>query len=88
LHDTANPGDDPDAVDAETLQKVADEGGGAMFRVRTTADLETASRAIEKLVAGATIAPPRVVYRQFWIYPAILALGLALLLMFGPRRLS
>jgi Ca-activated chloride channel family protein len=88
LHDTANADDDPDAVDAETLQKVADEGGGTMFRVRTTADLEAASQTIEKLVAGTTTAPPRVVYRQFWIYPAILALGLALLLMARPRRFS
>jgi Ca-activated chloride channel homolog len=86
LNDTVTGGDDPDAVDTETLQKVADIGGGEMFRVRTTGDLEAASREIEKLVAGSAIAPPRVVYSQFWIYPAIVALCFAFLLMFGRGR--
>jgi Ca-activated chloride channel family protein len=86
LRDTTDRGDDPDAVDAVTLKTVAEVSGGATFRVRTTAELDDANRAIEALVAGPANAPPRVVYRQLWPYPASLALLFSVIVMVGRRR--
>jgi Ca-activated chloride channel homolog len=77
---------DTDAVDAATLKTVAEVARGTTFRVRTTADLDAASRTIEQLVAGRSDAPPRVVHRQFWVWPAGAALGFAMMLMVGRRR--
>lgn len=70
-----------DAVDAAALRRIAAISGGQSFRVKTSADLDAASKAIEALEAGAAKAPPRVIYRDLWVYPASLAFMLALLLM-------
>lgn len=86
LNDTTNQENDVDPVDAVTLKTVADVSGGTTFRVRTTADLDAASRTIESLVAGRADAPPRVVHRQFWTWPAGLALAFVMMLMVGRRR--
>ncbi len=83
LNDTQNPNGDLDPVDFLALQRLAEIGGGAAFRVRTTDDLAEAAAAIEKLAAGETAAPPAVVRRELWPYPASLAffacLGMALM---------
>ena len=81
IHDTDNPEEDPDPVDFAALKLLAETGGGQAFRARTTEDLDEAVRAIEALTAGEIAAPPAVIFRDFWIWPAMLALaaGLALL---------
>jgi len=73
LHDTSSPGDDPDAVDFLTLQTIARIADGAAFRARTADELDAAARAIEDLAAGETPAPPPIIYRGLWPYPATLA---------------
>jgi Ca-activated chloride channel family protein len=85
LHDVTSSMDDRDAVDSVALQAIAELSGGTAFRVRTTGDLEHASRAIEELEAGHAMAPPRVVYHELWIYPATLAFVCALALAAGGR---
>lgn len=73
VDDTTTKPDDPDAVDFAALQHIAEIGGGAAFRARTGAELDAAARAIEALVAGSAPAPPRVIFRELWIYPGALA---------------
>jgi len=85
LNDKISGSDDPDAVDSVTLQQIAELSGGTTFRVRTTADLDQASRSIEALEAGRATAPPRVIHRELWMYPASLALACAMLLVAGTR---
>lgn len=70
LHDMRNPEGDPDAVDMDTLKAIAEESGGTAFRVRTTEDLEQVSRSIEQLESGWDVAPPTIVRKELWIYPA------------------
>ena len=78
VNDTDNPNDDPDPVDFAALRQLAETGGGAAFRARTTEELDAAARAIEALVAGEVAAPPAVIRREHWIWPAGLALLAAL----------
>ena len=85
INDTSTPTDDPDAVDFDALRQLADIGGGEAFRVHTTAELDSAARAIEALVAGQSLAPPAVIRRDLWIFPASFGL-LALLAMAFARR--
>ena len=85
INDTTSGGDDPDAVDFVALRQLAEIGGGQAFRVHTTAELDDAARTIEALVAGQTLAPPAVVRRELWVWPAGLAL-LALLALAFARR--
>jgi len=73
VSDTSAPGDDPDPVDFVALTRLAEIGDGEAFRVRSTEDLAAAARAIERLVAGQSLAPPAVVRRDLWAYPATLA---------------
>jgi Ca-activated chloride channel homolog len=79
LHDLKTPEGDPDAVDTETLKAVAEESGGTAFRVRSTEDLEQVSQAIEQLESGRELAPPAVIRKDLWMYPAGLALFAATL---------
>lgn len=60
-------------VDAITLQAVADLSGGEMFRVRTTEDLQAVIAAIDALEPIARSGLSAEVYRDLWIWPAILA---------------
>jgi Ca-activated chloride channel family protein len=85
VNDTSNAGDDPDAVDFTALQKLAEIGGGAAFRTRTTDELDGAARAIEGLAAGETLAPPTIIYDDLWPYPAALAFIAGLTLAFARR---
>jgi len=73
IEDTSTSPDDSDAVDFVALQNIAEIGGGAAFRARTGADLDAAARAIEALASGPAPAPPRVIFRDLWTYPATLA---------------
>lgn len=86
LHDLADPEDDPDAVDAETLKAVAEASGGTAFRVRTTEELEQVSRSIDQLESGRALAPPTIVHADLWIYPASLAFFAALASLVLERR--
>ena len=72
VHDTTNPEGDPDPVDFAALQKLADIGGGQALRVRTTQELADAARALETLLASEAPAPPSVIWRELWLYPALL----------------
>lgn len=83
--DTSSASDDPDAVDFAALQKLAEIAGGAAFRARTTDELAAAARAIEALAAGVTLAPPTIVYRDLWPYPAALAFVACLAIAFSRR---
>lgn len=60
-------------VDARTLQAVADLSGGQMFRVRTTEDLKSVMEEIDRLEPTARSGLSAEVYRDLWIWPAILA---------------
>ena len=72
-NDAANA-DDVESVDFPALQAYARIGGGEAFRARTGEDLDAATRAIEKLLAGETVAPASVVRRDLWSYPGSLFL--------------
>lgn len=76
-------GADSDAVDAATLRRIAELSGGTAFRVRTTAELEAVTRAIDALEADGGLAPARIVERDLWPWPAGLAFLLALLIAVG-----
>jgi Ca-activated chloride channel family protein len=73
VNDTSDAVRDPEAVDFIALQRLAEIGGGAAFRARTTEDLDDAARAIEKLIASDILAPPAVIRGDLWAYPATLA---------------
>ncbi|MCY0096494.1 VWA domain-containing protein [Hoeflea ulvae] len=68
------------AVDAQTLQAMADIGGGEMFRVRTTEDLREAARTLDGLEPTARSGLSAQAYDELWLWPALLAglLGLGL----------
>ena len=80
LYDLESGGEQRDAVDSAALRQIAETSGGTAFRVRKSEDLDAASRAIDALEASPQRAPPRVIYRELWIWPAGLALLLALLI--------
>jgi len=63
----------PGSVDFEALRHVAEIGDGAAFRAQTGAELDEALRAIEALEAGPAPAPPAIIFRDLWIYPAVFA---------------
>lgn len=85
VDDTASASDDPDVVDFGALQKLAEIGGGAAFRARSADELAAAVQAIEALAAGATLAPPKILYRDLWPYPAALAFVACLALALSRR---
>lgn len=86
--DTSTDNTDPDAVDFEALQHLAEIGGGKAFRAHTTAELDAAARAIEQLAAGEAMAPPGLVRHELWFYPAIAALVAGLARALRGRRLD
>lgn len=73
VEDTLTHPESRDAVDFVTLQKVADIGGGASFRARSGAELDQVMKTIESMVASTALAPPSIIYRDLWIYPAIVS---------------
>ncbi|MEM7508682.1 MAG: VWA domain-containing protein [Pseudomonadota bacterium] len=82
--DLSNAEGERDAVDAETLQAIADLSGGASFRVRTTQDLLAVGEAINALEATPADGPSAIVRRQLWTWPAMLGFLLTLGLVVGP----
>lgn len=68
----SNP-DERGVVDAAMLKVVAELGNGEMFRVRTTEDLRAVTDAIDRLEPTARAGLSAEVYREFWIWPAMLA---------------
>ena len=79
--DKETDGEARDVVDSAALRRISALSGGESFRVRNSADLDAASLAIDTLEAGSAKAPPRVIYRELWIWPAGLAFLLMLLLL-------
>jgi len=73
VDDRSTRSNDPEAVDFEALRRVAEIGSGAAFRARTGAELDEALQAIEGLEAGPAPAPPAIIFRDLWIYPAVFA---------------
>ncbi|CAM3568129.1 VWA domain-containing protein [Paracoccus nototheniae] len=62
-----------DAVDVATLRAVAETAGGALFRVRDTADLTAMAEALDRLEPSPGDQPPLRYWRSLWIWPAALA---------------
>lgn len=85
VEDTTTSPEKFDAVDFAALQRVAEIGGGAAFRARTSADLDEAAHAIEALAAGPTTAPPTVIYHDLWTYPATVAFAAGAALALASR---
>ncbi|RAP41925.1 hypothetical protein BYZ73_08215 [Rhodovulum viride] len=68
--------DDPvsrDAVDADTLRRIAEAAGGKTFRVRTTDDLEAVAEAVDRLEPSLAALPPLRTWRGLWTWPAAFA---------------
>ena len=64
---------DQGVVDVDTLQAMADLSGGRMLRVRTTEDLIAAAATLEALEPTARAGLAAQTWREFWIWPALLA---------------
>jgi len=75
-------------VDSTTLKAIARMSGGTFFRVRTTADLEAVARDIDRLEGSGRIGPTAELYRDLWIWPAIVAFCAALGVLFDRRVLT
>ena len=87
IHDTDDDVPIRDAVDAKTLNAVAELSDGTAFRVRTTDDLEQVSAAIDAMETHPENLPGTKITRSLWIYPAALAFLIALgLHMTGRQR--
>ena len=65
-------------VDAATLSAISKVSGGQNFRVRTTNDLFAVSAALDRLEATDSDGLAAEIYRDFWVWPASLALLLSL----------
>lgn len=72
-------------VDTDTLTALARISGGTAFRVRTTADLEQVARDIDRLEGAGRTGPTAELYRDLWIWPALVAFCAALGVMFDRR---
>lgn len=55
-----------DAVDSETLRRIAEGADGQTFRVRTTDDLLAVTDAIDRLEPSLADAPPIRAWQEFW----------------------
>ncbi len=85
-NETTTPNDDPDSVDYVALQQYAKDGGGEAFRVRNGEDFKVATKKIEALIAGQTLAPPAVLHLALWPWPAALAMLAAFAMVALGRR--
>ncbi|WP_108385045.1 VWA domain-containing protein [Yoonia sediminilitoris] len=65
-------------VDVDTLRAMSDLSGGQMFRVRTTDDLRGVAQALDALEPTARAGLSAQTYREYWIWPALLAGALSL----------
>ncbi|MDD9717407.1 VWA domain-containing protein [Dinoroseobacter sp. PD6] len=73
-------------VDAATLRAISQISGGESFRVRTTEDLVAVTEALDRLEATDGDGLAAEVYREYWVWPASLALVIGV--WFGWRELS
>ncbi len=73
-------------VDAATLTAISDISGGESFRVRTTDDLTAVADALDLLEATDSDGLAAEVFRDYWMWPAGLAVCIGLWL--GWRELS
>lgn len=85
-NETTTPSDDPESVDFRALKALAKEADGVAFRVRSGEDFDAAAAKIEKLIAGETLAPPAVLHREYWPYPAAAAMVGAFAMVALKRR--
>lgn len=67
-------------VDAATLRAISKVSGGESFRVRTTDDLVAVTKALDRLEATDSDGLAAEIYREFWVWPAALAVLLSLCL--------
>jgi Ca-activated chloride channel family protein len=67
-------------VDAATLRSIAQISGGESFRVKTTEDLVSVTQALDRLEATESDGLAAEIYRDYWLWPAGLAVGLSLIL--------
>ena len=72
-------------VDSETLRAIARISGGTSFRVKTTEDLQNVADEIDRLEANDREGPTAELYRELWMWPAMLAFVLSFLLLFDRR---
>ena len=85
-YDTRDTGGYRDVVDAETLRAIAEASGGTAFQVRSLADLAAVANSLDALEPNRTDEDQITeAYRELWIYPAGLALALALTLLVPAR---
>ncbi len=75
----------PSDLDPAALAEIAAVSGGQTFRVRTTGELDAVYRAIDAMEGSPSPAPPAVIRRPLWTWPAALALVAALLMLAWPR---
>ena len=75
-----NPGT-RDAVDSETLRRIAEAASGETFRVKTTEDLKSVTEAIDRLEPSLADMPPVLTWRLYWPFPAALAVACLVLSM-------
>lgn len=73
-------------VDAATLRAISEISGGESFRVKTTDDLAAVAEALDRLEATDSDGLAAEVFRDYWVWPAGLAVCLGLWL--GWRELS
>lgn len=86
VHETGDGSPIRDAVDAETLRLVAERSGGTAFRVRSTADLRAVGASIDVMETSPDDLPETALYRDLWIFPALIALLAALSLHISARE--
>jgi Ca-activated chloride channel family protein len=65
-------------VDAATLRAISEISGGESFRVRTTEELVQVTEALDRLEATDSDGLAAEVFRDFWPWPAALAVALSL----------
>lgn len=66
-------------VDATTLRAIAQISGGESFRVKTTDDLIAVTEALDRLEATDSDGLAAEIYRDYWTWPAALAVALGFL---------
>jgi Ca-activated chloride channel homolog len=79
---------DPDVVDTAALRLIANASGGTAFRVKESADFDAVSKSINDMEASAVEVPTALVFKDYWIWPALLAFAGAMALLIGQRRLA
>ena len=67
-----------DAVDTATLRGIAEASGGESFRVKSLTDLQAMAAALDQIEPNPADRPPVAAPKDLWIWPAGLALLLAL----------